>query len=112
MASSADTVLSGNLYGNVLGVTGDEEAFESLVRDGDVHIERIVSYGTTSDWFDQDTVEFVTLLRGSATLQVEGESGERVLRPGDYLSLPKHKRHRVTGTSTDGPTIWLAFHWK
>jgi len=31
-------------------------------------------------------------------------------RPGDHVFLPAHKRHRVTWTDPDRPTVWLAVH--
>jgi cupin 2 domain-containing protein len=49
------------------------------------------------------------LLKGSAGLAIEGEA-ERRLQPGDYAFLPAHKRHRVTFTAADQPTVWLAVH--
>lgn len=108
----AAAISAGNLYKNADGRDGDPEKFSALVRDGDVVVERIVSYGGATEWYDQDTVEFVTLLQGSACLKFEGEEGERELKRGDYLTIPKHTRHRVTRTQQGAPTIWLAFHWK
>ncbi len=115
MASSppnANSLTSGNLFHNIQGSDGDEEQFIPLLRDGDVQIEKIVSHGGDTKWFDQDTVEFVTLLKGSATMQFEGENSQRELKPGDYVVIPKHKRHRVISTARGEPTVWLAFHWK
>lgn len=85
-------------------------------------IERIVSRGHVSApdfWYDQDEDEWVWLLRGSATLEVEtapavGTPGVTVissridLDPGDYVLLPAHTRHRVSWTAPDTDTVWLS----
>jgi len=39
-----------------------------------------------------------------------GESEPRVLRPGGYVEIPAHMRHRVEWTDADQPTVWLALH--
>ena len=78
-------------------------------------IERIVSTGQASPpglWYDQDRTEWVIVLGGSAGLMIEGESGPRILAPGDYIELPPHVRHRVEWTDADEPTVWLAVHAK
>jgi len=33
-------------------------------------------------------------------------------RPGDWIEIPPHVRHRVEWTETDEPTVWLAIHAK
>ncbi len=52
------------------------------------------------------------LLAGAAGLLIEGEAAPRRLKPGDYVELPPHVRHRVEWTDPDRPTVWLAVHWK
>ena len=47
---------------------------------------------------------------GSASLQIEGEEAPRILRPGSYVEIPAHIRHRVELTDADQPTVWLAVH--
>ncbi|PWC83424.1 cupin [Azospirillum sp. TSH100] len=77
-----------------------------------VRIERIVSTGQTSPdgfWYDQGWDEFVLLVAGTATLQVEGEDDRR-LGPGDWTLLPARTRHRVAATAVGEPTVWLAIH--
>lgn len=89
----------------------EEELTDLLTRPG-VRIERIVSTGQASPpgfWYDQPHDEWVILLSGAAGLAVEGE-GERQLAAGDYVFLPAHKRHRVTFTSADAPSVWLTVH--
>jgi cupin 2 domain-containing protein len=52
----------------------------------------------------------VIVLKGSAELLFEHEGAPRLLRPGDYLHIPAHRRHRVTATDPHNPTVWLAVH--
>jgi cupin 2 domain-containing protein len=103
---------SGNIFENVPDQLREEE-FLSLFSSGSMKIERIVSTGQSSSpgfWFDQDWTEWIILLSGSAGLRIESEDAVRTLRPGDYLELPAHSRHRVEWTDPAQPTIWLAAH--
>jgi cupin 2 domain-containing protein len=88
------------------------EQFFTLLENGCVTIERIVSHGSSSPvdfWYDQAEPEWVLVFRGRATL--EFASGELVqLKEGDYLTIPAHTRHRVAETASD--TIWLAVYVK
>ena len=89
------------------------ETITTLLASPNVRIERIVSTGQASPpgfWFDQDWAEWVILLAGSAALQFEGESEPRELKPGDYVHIPAHARHRVAWTDAREPTVWLAVH--
>jgi cupin 2 domain-containing protein len=90
-----------------------EELFETLAQSASVHIERIVSRGHVSPaqgWCDQDRHEFVLLVKGAARL--EFDAGYEVeMGPGDWLEIPAHRRHRVTWTDPDQPTVWLAIHY-
>ena len=91
-----------------------EESFDVLVRAPGARLERIVSLGHATPpghWDDQDTNEWVVLLRGAATLRFEDEPAPRVLAPGDYVDIPAHRRHRVEWTTPDEPTVWLALHY-
>jgi cupin 2 domain-containing protein len=54
----------------------------------------------------------VLVLAGAAGLVFEGEAEPRVLRPGDYLLIPAHRRHRVAWTDPEQPTVWLAVHYR
>lgn len=90
-----------------------EELFESLVDNGAVRIERIVSRGHTSPqsgWYDQAQNEWVIVLKGKAILAFE--RGESVtLKAGDFLNIPAHSRHRVEWTAPGIETVWLAVHY-
>jgi cupin 2 domain-containing protein len=90
-----------------------EELVQTLLRAPGLRIERIVSLGHASPegfWYDQENGEWVALLAGAARLRFEG--GESIeLRPGAFVNIPAHARHRVEWTSPDGPTVWLAIHY-
>ena len=83
-----------------------EELTTILVREGSVRIERIVSTGQISDWYDQSETEFVALLDGRA--EIEFENGKIIaLSKGGALLIKPHERHRVSYTSAEPPCIWL-----
>jgi cupin 2 domain-containing protein len=89
-----------------------DELFQTLVRTPAVRVERIVSWGHSSRedfWYDQDAPEWVLVLKGTARLTLEGEP-PLDLEPGDFVSLPAHRRHRVDWTAPDQPTVWLAIY--
>jgi cupin 2 domain-containing protein len=101
-----------NIFQDIPRRAANEQVEALLARPG-LRIERIVSTGQASPagfWYDQPQDEWVIVLRGAAALLVEGEA-ERTLGPGDFLFLPAHKRHRVTWTAPDEPTVWLAVHF-
>ena len=86
-----------------------DELNETLVSAGSIRIERIISHGHGSPegfWYDQQEHEWVVVLQGAARLQFEDESVE--LKPGDFVNIPAHRKHRVDWTTPDEPTIWLA----
>jgi len=102
-----------NLFADV-SATLSEERFEPLVATKSFTLERIVSTGQTTapgEWYDQERAEWVVLLSGSAGVLFEGEHEPRVLRPGDYILIPAHRRHRVEWTDTTDATVWLALHY-
>jgi cupin 2 domain-containing protein len=104
--------LSGNLFA-LVARTGIDEDITALLTTPNVRIERIVSTGQASPpgfWYDQDEAEWVVLLTGAAGLRFDSESEVRELRPGDYLHIPAHARHRVEWTHPSEPTVWLAVH--
>jgi cupin 2 domain-containing protein len=90
-----------------------EEIFESFVETPLLRVERILSTGQTTppgQWYDQERWEWVILLQGEA--EIGYEDGRRIrLKPGDYLSIPPHQKHRVEFTSDAPPCIWLAIHY-
>jgi cupin 2 domain-containing protein len=104
---------SHNLFAGIPEII-PEEIIEILLKAPGFYLERIVSAGqatATGQWYDQETHEWVVLLSGAAGLVFEGEAEVRVLRPGDYLLIPAHCRHRVEWTDPEHQTVWLALHY-
>jgi cupin 2 domain-containing protein len=86
-----------------------KEVVEVLVKATNLRIERIVSHGHASPpgfQYNQDQNEWVLLVSGAARLRFEDEVID--LKPGDFINIPAHQRHRVEWTTPDEPTIWLA----
>ena len=91
-----------------------EELVESLAQNKHVRIERIISTGHASPdgfWYDQDRNEWVILLKGEAKLIFEGEEQPIHMKPGDYVNILAHHRHRVEWTTPDEPTVWLGVRY-
>jgi len=98
------------------GIPSDlpEELFDTISSTDDVNIERIVSRGHASPegfWYDQESNEFVLVVKGSAGLKLENEDNIVVLKAGDYLNIEAHVKHRVEWTDSTCETIWLAVHY-
>ncbi len=105
---------TGNLFAGIAS-KHDAEDISRLTSAPGLKIERIVSTGQASPpgfWYDQGWTEWVILLSGSASLQIENEPSPRQIAPGDYLEIPAHVRHRVELTDATQPTLWLAIHYK
>lgn len=104
----------GNLLASLPQGLAAEQTIE-LLANANVRIERIVSTGQASPpgfWYDQAWAEWVLVLTGSAGVLIDGEAELRVLRPGDYLLIPAHRRHRVAWTEAGRPTVWLTVHFR
>lgn len=89
-----------------------DELSTTLLEAANVRIERIVSLGHASPegfWYDQDQHEWVLVLKGAAKLRFD--DGEIDLKPGDFVNIPAHRKHRVEWTTPDEPTVWLAVHY-
>jgi cupin 2 domain-containing protein len=110
--NKAPYTMKNNLFENIPKDLPDE-LFETLVKTGSVHIERIVSRGHTSPeegWYEQEENEFVLVLKGAARL--EFEDGRVVsLGVGDWLEILAGVRHRVVWTDPEGETIWVGMHY-
>ena len=103
-----------NLFTNIPADLPDELIEVLAEGQGSMRIERIVSRGHASPagfWYEQESAEFVLLLRGSALLRFEDEAAPLCLAAGDWVEIAKGRRHRVEETSADGDTVWLAVHW-
>jgi cupin 2 domain-containing protein len=91
------------------------EMSETLLNTQHFRLERIISSGQMTppgEWFDQESNEWVVLLSGNAGLLFEGETEVCVMRPGDYVQIPAHRRHRVEWTDREQKTVWLALHYQ
>ncbi len=91
-----------------------EEATEVLLETENLRLERIISDGQSTpagEWYDQETDEWVLLLKGRAALRFEGDPELRTMHAGDALLIPAHVRHRVEWTDKGAKTIWLALHF-
>ena len=105
--------MKANILDN-LKINSDKEVFDTLFKNDDIIIERISSYGNTTnpdEWYDQEKDEWVILLEGVAKLEFEDKKIVE-LQKGDYIYLPAHQKHKVLYTSIEPNCIWLAFHFK
>ena len=103
----------GNLFASIPEELS-EELFNALVWSKNVRIERIVSKGHSSPasgWYDQVENEWVAVLKGEAKIAFENDEVVHLVA-GDHLTIPAHKRHKVTWTSSYTETVWLAVHYK
>ena len=83
------------------------ERFDTLLSHRNLVVERIVSSSSVAPTLCVQTQdEWVTLLHGTATLEVDGEAVP--LQAGDHLFLPAGTPHRVTEVSEGA--LWLAVH--
>jgi len=89
----------------------DHETCTTLLEKSGVRIVQITSHGQVSPpdfWYDQEHEEWVTIMRGEATLQIQDQPA-LTLVTGNHVHLPANCRHRVCHTSQD--CIWLAVHF-
>ena len=92
-----------------------DELVTTLLDATNVRIERIVSHGHASPegfWYDQDQHEWVVVLKGVARLRFENDEQPVEMKPGDFVNIPAHRRHRVEWTTPDEPTIWLVVFYE
>lgn len=90
------------------------ELFTTLLDAANVRIERIVSHGHASPegfWYDQNLHEWVIVLKGAARLRFEDDEQPVEMKPGDFINIPAHRKHRVEWTTPIESTIWLAVHY-
>ncbi|WP_245211049.1 cupin domain-containing protein [Ralstonia pseudosolanacearum] len=80
-----------------------------------LNVERIVSIGHASPegfGYDDSRAEWVVLLSGAAVLEFRDDSTLLDMRPGDYVLIEPHCRHRVAWTHTKEQTVWLAIYYE
>lgn len=86
-----------------------EEQSRTLAGNRHARLLRIVSPPQfKSGPFLQQEDEWVMVLQGEGTLELEGQ--QHRLGPGDSLLIPAGTPHRVTDTSGEPLCIWLALH--
>ena len=94
-----------NLFDYTIPKAG--ESFTPLLENEKVKILRIVSSDTPDETlYDQEKDEWVVLLEGSATLEMEDRQIE--LKRGDTLFIPARTPHRVL--RTEAGSLWIAVH--
>jgi cupin 2 domain-containing protein len=102
-----------NLFADISGELA-EESCTPIIRTDELRLERIVSRGHASPpgfWYDQETDEWVLLVKGGARLRFD--NGREIdLKPGDHLLIPRHVCHRVEWTDPEKETVWLAVHFR
>ena len=99
-------LMESNIYNYTIPSSGED--FSTLFEGKNIKIVRIVS----SDNIDpqeyiQDDNEYVILLEGSATLEIDGKLKELV--KGDTLFIRAKTPHKVLKTSKGA--LWLAVHF-
>jgi cupin 2 domain-containing protein len=103
----------GNIFSDIPDALPDE-LIENILTAKETIVKRIVSRGQASAsnfWQDQAGNEWVLLLKGSAEILFKDFENPVMLRPGDYIYIPAHLKHRVEWTDPDEDTIWLAVHY-
>ena len=108
-----------NIFEGIPAQLPDELLGELLSTDtpgaGRLRIERIVSRGHCSPegfWYDQETAEWVIVLEGSAGILFQRDAEPVELKPGSYVNIPAHEKHRVAWTDPRRRTVWLAIHYR
>lgn len=87
-----------------------EELTTILLEGQNVRIERIISTGQVSNWYDQPEAEYVIVLEGHAELEYEDHQIIS-LNKGDNILIKPHQKHRVSFTSNEPPCIWLCIFY-
>ena len=91
----------------------DDEITDSLIQNGKIKIERIISKGHTSPatgWYDQKNDEWVIVLKGAAIIAFDDDRDIK-LETGDHVNIPAHTLHKVKWTDPESETVWLAIHY-
>jgi cupin 2 domain-containing protein len=96
-----------NIFKNLQIPDVGGEIFTTLLKHKNVEIEIINSNKVQNgQLYKQEQDEWVVILTGEATLEIEDEI--QILVAGDSLFIEKNVSHRVV--STDTKTLWLAIH--
>lgn len=96
-----------NIFKNIK-FSRDGEIEEKIYEDEGIKVLRTLSLDQVTDFYDQDELEIVFLLKGKA--QIEYEDGSRLdLGEGDSLVIRPHEIHRV---SWQERAVWLCIFKK
>ncbi len=77
-----------------------------------LRIESCAASSPKEFWYDQSEHEWLTLMRGSARLNLQDPNECFDLSVGDQLLIPAHRRHRVERTDPYPGTVWIALYWQ
>ena len=95
-----------NIYKD-LEFSPDREVEDIIFENEKIKMIRISSLNQVTDYYDQDQLEIVKIVRGRATLEIEGELVN--LKEGDILPIHPHQVHRVI---SQDKTVWLCIFVK
>ena len=101
-----------NIYSKPKETSDEQEIFETLHKNENLQIERIITqkpFELPGEWYDQEKDEWVLLLEGEAELEFKDEFPIKLFK-GDHIFIPAHKIHRVKQSAIDQKCIWLAIH--
>ncbi|WP_298769416.1 cupin domain-containing protein [uncultured Shewanella sp.] len=91
-----------------------KEVFQPLVENEHILIERIISKAHVTpegQWYNQSKNEWVMVLKGEAELTfIDGNIIG--LKIGEAIEIPAHCQHRVSWTTPNEETLWLAIHYQ
>lgn len=90
-----------------LAFSEDREIEETIFENDQVKIIRICSLNQATDFYNQDQLEIVKIVRGRARLEIEGEVLD--LKEGDILPIHPHQIHRVL---SQDHAVWLCIFLK
>lgn len=90
-----------------LAFSEEREIEETIFENDQVKIIRICSLNQATDFYDQDQLEIVKIVRGRARLEIEGEVLD--LKEGDILPIHPHQIHRVL---SQDHAVWLCIFLK
>ena len=96
------------------GLKSGEEREQLLCAGPGWRLLRIESCDASSPrgyWYDQGENEWLTVIRGSASLQFKVPDETVDLSVGDQILIPAHRCHRVERTDPSPGTVWLALYW-
>ena len=95
-----------NIFDNLV-FSEDGEIEETIFENDQVKIIRICSLNQATDFYNQDQLEIVKIVRGRARLEIEGEVLD--LKEGDILPIHPHQIHKVL---SQNHAVWLCIFLK